>query len=96
MGKSVKSRYYQKVTQEKVTDGNASKHNVFTEKVADGNASKHDITTESHGWKCFQVWCDYRKQPRGQDGIGCPLTVLLMHVQYAGQYIHTKFSEKLS
>ena len=55
-------------------DGNASKHNIFTAKVTDGNISKHDITTEKLWIKCFQAQRDYRKQPRGQDGIGCLLT----------------------
>ena len=32
MGKSIKSRHYQKIIWEKVMDGNASKHDVFTEK----------------------------------------------------------------
>ena len=104
MGKSVKSRHYQKIIWEKVMDGNASKCNIFTEMVADGRASKHDIFTKkspvemlpratylqkwlqmegvpsttylqkSHGWKRFQAQHMYRKGPRGQDGIGCPLT----------------------
>ena len=40
MGKSIKSRHYQKIIWEKVADGNASKRDVFTEMVADGRSSK--------------------------------------------------------
>ena len=65
---------------ERVTDGKASKGNVFTEKVVDGRVSKGDVFTEklqierlpratflqkSHGWKGFQVQPIYRKGLRG-------------------------------
>ena len=33
MGQSIKSWHYQEVIQEKVVDGKASKHDIFTEKL---------------------------------------------------------------